>query len=180
MLIDNFNSGPHQAELLTGTDRDTQSGDGILNNLRNTWIGFIENPYNAPVTINVGSRGLIIGSGPKTAHRLEIAYGFGKGWTAGQSLRLDLRPFHTLRFRFGFNDLPLVLMAILNSETVVGPSSSVGVLIVERVMDLNVDLAIASMTTGADLANIASIQLILFPRLSGGSNDYTINSFGII
>ncbi len=63
MLIDDFRTGPHSRTLRAGEDRNTQSGPGILGNLRNTWISFITNPFDTPVTIDVG-RG-----GPDCRHR---------------------------------------------------------------------------------------------------------------
>lgn len=75
MIIEYFNTGPHRATLVTGEDRNTQSGTGILGGLRNTWIGFLLSPLSTETTIDVGTAGLIVSIGAKASHTLELLYG---------------------------------------------------------------------------------------------------------
>ncbi len=177
MIIDDFTTGHHRAELLSGEDRDTQSGTGILGGFRNTWIGFISSPFGTPVKIDVGSTGLILASGPGASHCLELLYG-KKTWTQEAPLNLNLAPFRALRLRFGSNDLPLAFNIYMTTETPTGPHSfhwATHITIPSG--DIDIPLAdLSRLGTEADLSNIDYIWLLFFPALFG-SNDYVIESF---
>jgi hypothetical protein len=177
MLIDDFATGPHGAALVTGEDRDTQSGTGILGGFRNTWLGFISSPFSTPVQLDVGSTGLIIASGPGATHRLELMYG-KRDWTVETPLNLNLTPFRALRLRFSSNDLPLAFNIYLVTQTPAGPASfHWGTHIAIPSGDVDIPLAdLRRLGAMADLSNIDFIWLIFFQALFG-SNDYVIKSF---
>jgi len=176
VIIDDFQTGPHQATLIAGEDRSAQSGAGIVGGLRNTWVGFISNPFGTPVTLDVGTNGLIIGTGPQAGHRLELAYGLAKDWTHGPRLGLALTPFESLVVRFAANDVPLAFNIYLMSNTSTGLQSFHWATHVNRSGDLTIPLAgLSTLGEQADLARIDIIWMIFFPALLGG-NDYAVSS----
>ena len=177
MIIDDFTTGPHRAELLSGEDRDTQSGTGILGGFRNTWIGFISSPFGTPVRFDIGSTGLILATGPGASHRLELVYG-KKDWTEAAPLNLNLAPFRALRLRFSSNDLPLAFNIYLSTETSSGPATFNWATHINIPFG-HIDIPLTDLRrlgAEADLSNIDYIWLIFFPALFG-SNDYVIKSF---
>lgn len=179
MIIDDFNTGPHRATIMTGEDRDTQSGTGILGGLRNTWIGFLLSPHGTATTIDVGTAGLIVSTGARASHTLELLYGKRK-WTIETPLNLDLRPFRALRLRFdGSNDLPLGFNIYLITEAPTGPAQFHWATHISPSRDVEIPLAdLTRRGAGADLSNIDYIWMIFNSLL--GANDYAIQSFEAI
>lgn len=179
MIIDDFNTGPHRATIMTGEDRDTQSGTGILGGLRNTWIGFLSSPFNTETTIDVGTAGLVVSTGACASHRLELLYG-KKNWTIETPLNLDLTPFRALRLRFGCNDLPLGFNIYLITEGPAGPAAFHWATHINASRDVEIPLAgMTRLGAQADLSNIDYIWMIFSPALFG-ANDYAIQSFEAI
>lgn len=177
MIIDDFKTGPHRATLITGEDRDTQSGTGIIGGLRNTWIGFLSSPFNTDTTIDVGTAGLIVSTGAGASHRLELLYG-RKDWTTVTPLNLDLRPFRALRLRFSFNDLPLAFNIYMSDTS--GAASFHWATHINASRDVEIPLAgMTRLGTKDDLSNIDHIWMIFFPALFG-ANDYAIQSLEAI
>jgi hypothetical protein len=176
-MIDDFTTGPHEAELVTGDNYHTQSGTGILGGFRNTWLGRISSPFGTPVKLNVGSAGLIIASGPGATHQLELVYG-RRSWTEEAPLNLNLKPFRALRLRFGSNDLPLAFNIYLATQTPAGPAPfhwATHIVIPSGEVDIPLT-GLTRLGPLADLSNIDFIWLMFFPALFG-SNDYVIKSF---
>lgn len=181
MMIDDFTTGPHGADLVSGEDRSTQSGTGILGGYRNSWLGFISSPHGTPVKLDVGSAGLILASGPAATHQLELVYG-RKTWTDEAPLGLDLTPFRSLRLRFSSNDLPLAFNIYLTTQTLAGPASFhwADHIALTPFGDFDVPLSsLRRLGAAADLSRIDSLWLIFYSALFG-SNDYVIKSFEAI
>jgi hypothetical protein len=181
MIIDDFITGPHRALVRTGEeDRHTQTGAGILGGLRNTWIGFITNPYDTLVNIDVGTRGLVLATGPRAAYRMELTYGFGDNWLNATNLSLDLSPYRALRFQFGSNDQPLAVNVYLTAVTPAGPSYfqwGGHVHVPEGAFDMPLrEFRPLGSETDLSRVRIGSIWLIFFPALFG-SDDFVITSF---
>jgi hypothetical protein len=102
--IDNFTGGPHNVTLLSGTDTNFQPSDGSLvgpGRLTHFLIGEdpASNPLHQPATLDIGNGYLVVDTGARVAHRLEVFYGFDADGNPAP-MNLNLAGFTKFRVHF--------------------------------------------------------------------------------
>jgi hypothetical protein len=114
-IIDNFTAGPHNVTLFSGSNRNFQPSpsDGSMvgpGRLTNFIIGNdpASNPRNQPATLDILNGFLIVDTGVRVAHRLEVFYGFDE-LDNPVPLNLNLRDAGFTKFRVHFDTLDQTL-----------------------------------------------------------------------
>jgi len=107
--IDNFTDGPYNVTLFTGSDTNFQPSDGSLvgpGRLTHLIIGDdpASNPLNQPATLDIGNGFLIVDTGARVTHRLEVFYGVDEQGNL-VPLHLNLTGAGFTKFRVHFNTL---------------------------------------------------------------------------
>ncbi len=178
MLIDDFTTGPYTSRpmyLFSGIDSNYQS-ISTNSDFPVRWTGFYVNmPSPHPSTLDVGSSGLSLGTGPDVFHRLTVIYGFNPDDSVGP-LNQDLSTFTGFRVGFEANDSALNCNVVYYSRSG-GIYASMGHNLTPSYTPFSVDFPFANFTGDATPDDVDIIVLILQSGSTIGANDYKITSF---
>jgi hypothetical protein len=183
--IDSFTGGPYNVTMFTGSDTNFQPSDGSLvgpGRLTHFIIGDdpASNPLNQPATLDIGNGFLIVDTGARVTHRLEVFYGFDDQGNL-VPLHLNLTGAGFTKFRVHFNTLDSGLN--FNMQVIAGNNPAVATCGVNQPGDQTgipffVEFAFACFVPGVgdppDFSDIDTIDLVLQTGNVIGGHDYAI------
>jgi len=184
-VIDNFSSGKYKATLngVNGTGQVVQNGSMIGGRrVTNFLIGF--NKFNQPATLDIKPKSsiLIVGSGIRVHHRLEVFWGLDveNGEPVLTPLNLDLSCFSKFRVHFNANSVGVnfnMQVGAGNTNTI-GGTCGVNQPGEESGLPFVVDFPFSCFAVNAgplpDFSDIDLIDLVLQTGSAIGANDYGI------
>ena len=112
LVIDNFTEGTYNASLISGNNLNYQSGStgSIVGGKRSTYLAITSDFNQTPgATLDIGRGRLILDTGVRVYHRLEVGYGYDETllwryFPLRLNLRPDLSPYTRFRINFNFSD----------------------------------------------------------------------------
>lgn len=176
LVIDDFSSGAHKAALKSGVDRQIHEGSMVGSKRLVNFIVPENNQYDQLGMFQIRPPGgvLIVSSGYKTFHRIEMAYGVVDLEGHVEPLHLDLSGYDSIQVDFDGNDRGVNFNIVLFSTN--GGRAHLGQNITARDLPFTVDFPLADFAPVGDF-DISDLSVITIVSQSGsaiGSNDYAL------
>ncbi len=178
LIIDDFKSGGHRARLNSGIDHQIHRGSMIGGKRLVKFIVPENNVFDQSGMFQVRpSDGvMVVSSGYKTFHRIEMAYGVVDQEGHVDPLHLDLSTYDSIQVDFDSNDRGVNFTIVLFS-TNAGGRAHLSQSVTARDLPFIVDFSLADFIPVGDfdLSDISVITLIYQSGSAIGSNDYAVS-----